>query len=204
VDTLTPLDALRAKVSETREAFERAASASFLHDDPAKDQLLAMGLAMDAMLQISEINDVSQKNVSASLEAKVKEIAGKATQQLVEQAGPDVADAIKLATRFHLKTVRLRWILGGAASVLIGAALIAGLSYSAGFEAGRTNGEVAANTIAAAMASGPGAAADWSVLMADNDPVQALAACRKSVVVASDGRHYCSMPIWLDRLVTPG
>jgi len=64
VDTLTALDALRAKVADTREAFERAASASYLHDDPAKDQLLAMGLAMDAMLQICEINDASQKKRS--------------------------------------------------------------------------------------------------------------------------------------------
>jgi hypothetical protein len=204
VDTLTPLDALRAKVAETREAFERAALASFLHDDPAKDQLLAMGLAMDAMLQICEINDVSQKNVSASLEAKIKDIAGRATQQLVEQAGPDVADAIESATRFQLKTVRIRSILGGATGVLVGAALIAGFCYSAGFEAGRTNGEVAANTIAAAIASGPGAAAAWSVLMANNDPVQALTACKRFIAVASDGRHYCSMPVWLDKTITPG
>jgi hypothetical protein len=203
VDTLTPLDALRAKVADTREAFERAASASYLHDDPAKDQLLAMGLAMDAMLQICEINDASQKNVTASLEGKIQEIAGKATQQLVEQAGPDVADAIELATRFQLKTVRLRSLLCGAAGVLIGAALIGGFSYSTGYEAGRTNGEVAANTIAAAMASGPGAAAAWSSLMADNDPVQDIAACKKSINVASDGRHYCSMPIWLDRKFVP-
>jgi hypothetical protein len=204
MDTLTPLDALRAKVAETTEAFERAASASYLHDDPAKDQLVAMGLVMDAMLQICEINDASQKNVAASLEAKVNEIAGKATQQLVEQAGPDVADAIESATRFHLKTVRLRSFLGGAAGVLVSAALIAGFSYSAGFEAGRTNGEVAANTIAAAMASGPGAAAAWSVLMANNDPVQALTACKRLIAVASDGRHYCSMPVWLDNKITPG
>jgi hypothetical protein len=203
VDTLTPVEALRAKVAETREAFERAASASYLHDDPAKDQLLAMGLAMDAMLQICEINDASQKNVTASLEANIKEIAGKATQQLVEQAGPDVAEAIESATRFHLKTVRLRSLLGGAASVLVGAALIAGFSYSTGFVAGQTHGEVAANIISAAMASGPGAADAWSSLMANNDPVQALAACKKSVVMASDGRHYCSMPIWLDRQINP-
>lgn len=204
MDTVTPVDALRAKVAETREAFERAASASFLHDDPAKDQLLAMGLAMDAMLQICEINHASQKDVTASLEANIKEIAGKATQQLVEQAGPDVADAIQSATRFQLKTVRLRLLLGGAAGILVATALIAGFCYSTGFEAGRTNGEVAANTIAAAMASGPGAAADWSELMADNDPVEALAACKKSIATATDGRHYCSMPVWLDRTIRPG
>ena len=201
---MTPIDALRAKVADAREAFERAASASYLHDDPAKDQLLAMGLAMDAMLQICEINDATQKNVAASLEAKVNEIAGKATQQLVEQAGPDVADAIESATRFHLKTVRLRSILGGAAGMLVGTALIAGFCYSAGFASGRTNGEIAANTIAAAMASGPAAAAAWSLLMADNDPLKALAECKESIAVANDGRHYCSMPIWLDRKVTPG
>jgi hypothetical protein len=198
VDTLTALDALRAKVADTREAFERAASASYLHDDPAKDQLLAMGLAMDAMLQICEINDASQKNVTASLGTQIKEIAGKATQQLVEQAGPDVADAIESATRFHLKTVRLRSILGGAAGVLVGAALIAGFSYSAGFESGQTNGEIASNTVAAGMATGPAAAAAWSSIMADNDPVQDLLACKKSVAIATDGRHYCSMPVWLD------
>ncbi len=203
MDTLTPLDALRAKVAETREAFERAASASFLHDDPAKDQLLAMGLAMDAMLQICEINDASQKSVTASLEANVKEIAGKATQQLVEQAGPDVADAIESATRFHLKTVRLRSILGGAAGLLVGAALIAGFSYSAGFEVGQTRGEISAKIISAAMASGSDAAAAWSSLMADNDPVQSLAVCKKSVEVAVDGRRYCFMPVWLDRRITP-
>jgi hypothetical protein len=203
MDTLTPLDALRAKVAETTEAFERAASASYLHDDPAKDQLLAMGLVMDAMLQICEINDASQKNVTASLETKVKEIAGKATQQLVEQAGPDVANAIESATQFHLKTVRLRSLLASAAGVLVGAALISGFSYSAGFESGRTHGEIAANTIAAAMASGPSGADAWSSLMADNDPVQALAACQKSVSIASDGRHFCSMPVWLDRKILP-
>jgi hypothetical protein len=204
MDTLTSLDELRAKVAETREAFDRAASASFLHDDPAKDQLLAMGLAMDAMLQICEINDARQKNVTASLGAQVKEIASEAIQQLVEQASPDLADAIESATRFHLKTVRIRSIIGGAAGVLVGAALIAGFSYSAGFESGQTNGVIATKTISAAISSNPAAAAAWSSLMADNDPVEALAACKKSAAVASDGRHYCSMPVWLDRTITPG
>jgi len=203
VDTVSPLEALRAKVADTREAFERAASASILHDDPGKDQLLAMGFAMDAMLQICEVTDASQRNVTASLEARIGEIAGKATEQLVDRAGPHVADAIERSTQFQLKTVRLRVLLGGVAGVLVGAALIAGFSYSAGFVSGQTRGEVAANTIAAAMAAGPGAAAAWSSLMAYNDPVQALAACKKSVGVAGDGRHFCSMPVWLDHKLSP-
>jgi diguanylate cyclase (GGDEF)-like protein len=49
-----------------------------------------------------------------------------------------LSGAIERSTRFHLKTVRLRTILGGFAGVLIGAVLIAGFSYSAGFASGRT------------------------------------------------------------------
>ncbi len=203
MDTLTPLDALRAKVAETREAFERAASASFLHDDPAKDQLLAMGLAMDAMLQICEINDTSQKNVVMSLETKIGEIAGSATQKIVERAGPLVADVIEQETKFQLQTVRRRTLFTGATGLLIGIALVAGVSYATGFVSGQMHGEVVANTISGAMKAGAPAAAAWSTLMANNDPVQALAACRKSVAIASDGRHYCSMPVWLDRKIAP-
>ncbi len=179
MDSVTPFDALRAKVAETREAFERAAAASFLHDDPAKDQLLAMGLAMDTMLQICEINDASQRNATAALEASIGEIAGKATDKLVERAGPHVADAIERSTQFHLKTVRRRALLGGAAAVLVGATLVAGFTYTAGFASGRAQGENDAHIVSAATAAGPGAASAWAVLMADNDPVQALAVCKR-------------------------
>jgi hypothetical protein len=58
--------------------------------------------------------------------------------------------------------------------------------------------EMSAHTISAAMAAGPGAASAWASLMADNDPVQALTACRKSVSTDVQGRRYCSMPVWLD------
>jgi hypothetical protein len=203
MDSITHLAALRVKVAETREAFERAASASFLHDDPAKDQLLAMGLAMDAMLQICEVNDTCQRAVTADLEAKIGEIVGKATDKLVERAGPHVADAIERSTQFHLKTARGRTLLGGAAAILIGVALFAGFFYSEGFACGRAQGEASANTISAAMAAGPGVASAWSLLMANNDPVLALASCQKLVSVANDGRHYCSMPVWLDRRMVP-
>jgi hypothetical protein len=77
------------------------------------------------------------------------------------------------------------------------------LSFAAGASSGVTKGEVAAQTINAAMAAGPGSAAVWPLLMANNDPVQALAACEKSVRVTSDGQHYCSMPVSLDRKMVP-
>jgi hypothetical protein len=198
MDTVTPLDALRAKAAEAREAFERAASASFLHDDPAKDQLLAMGLAMEAMAQICEISEASQGNFTASLDSRIGEIAEKATEQVVERSGPQMVDAIERSTRFHLKTVRLRTILGGVAGVLIGAVLIAGFSYSAGFASGRTQGEIIGNTTNAAMRFGPQAAAAWSLLMAYNDPVSAMSACKKSISTDANGRHYCLMPAWIE------
>jgi hypothetical protein len=203
MDSVTPIDALRTKVAETREAFNRAVSASYLHDDPAKDQLLAMGLAMESLLHICEVNDSTHRNAAAALEARFNDIAGKATERLVEKAGPHVADAIERATLFQLKAVRHRTLLSSSAAVLLGVALIAGFSYTAGFASGQTQGEVSANIIASAMAAGPNAASAWSLLMANNDPVQALAACQKSAAVASDGRHYCSMPVWLDRKMKP-
>jgi hypothetical protein len=162
-----------------------------------------MDTVMESMLQICEIQDASQRNATATLEAKIGDIAGKATDRLVESAGPHVADAIERATLFQLKTVRRRTLLSGAAAVLIGGTLIAGFAYVAGFSSGQTQGDVSANIIASPMAAGPRAASAWFLLMANNDPVQALAACQKSVAVASDGRHYCSMPVWLDRKIKP-
>jgi hypothetical protein len=203
VDSVTPIEALRAKVAETCEAFERAASASYLHDDPAKDQFLAMGLVMESMLQICEVNDASHRNAVVTLEAKIDDIAGKATDRIVEKAGPHVADVIEKATLFQLKTIRPRTLLSGAVAVLIGGTLIAGFSCVAGFSSGQTQSIMSANVIASAMTAGPKAASAWSLLMANNDPIQALAVCQKSATVASDGRHYCSMLVWLDRKFKP-
>ncbi|GAB0120036.1 hypothetical protein Acid7E03_41080 [Acidisoma sp. 7E03] len=61
-----------------------------------------------------------------------------------------------------------------------------------------TPGEVVGNTISAAMAAGPEAAATWSRLMANNDPVRALAVCKQSVSTNANGRRYCAMSVWLD------
>ena len=44
----------------------------------------------------------------------------------------------------------------------------------------------------------------WAPLMADNDPVQALAACQKAVATDAHGRRYCAMPVWLDPPPAPG
>jgi hypothetical protein len=203
MDTVNPLDALRAKVAETREAFERAASAAFLHDDPAKDQLLAMGLAVDTMLKISEVSDANQRNLAVTLEAKFNEIAGNAAHKLVERTGPQVASVIERSTKFQLQTVRRRILLSGIAGLLIGAGLIAGVCYVIGFTSGQAHGEMVGNTVSAAMNAGPEAAVVWSALMADNDPVRAMAVCKQSVSTDAHGRRYCSMPVWLDPPTAP-
>jgi hypothetical protein len=82
--------------------------------------------------------------------------------------------------------------------VALHAALIAWVSFAAGYGSGRAQGNVEGHTIAAAMAAGPDAAAAWSMLMANNDPLRALAVCRQSVSTDAHGRRYCSMPVWLD------
>jgi hypothetical protein len=52
--------------------------------------------------------------------------------------------------------------------------------------------------IRAAMTAGPDAAADWALLMANNNPVPALATCRKNITTDAEGHRYCDMPVWLD------
>jgi hypothetical protein len=198
LDTVVPLDALRIKAAEAREAFERAAAASFLQDDPAKDQLLAMGLAMDTMVQICEISEAGQRNLTSTLDSKIGEIAQKATEQVVERSGPQMATAIERSTRFHLKTVRLRTILGGVAALLAVVVVGGCLTFGTGYAAGRIQGEIVGNTTNAAMRFGPKAAAAWSLLMANNDPVSALASCKKSTASDADGRQYCPMPVWIE------
>ncbi len=70
-----------------------------------------------------------------------------------------MANVIERSTKFYLQTVRRRTLLTGIIGLLIGAPLIAGLSYVTGFTSGQAHGEVVGNTISAAMAAGPEAAA---------------------------------------------
>jgi hypothetical protein len=80
-----------------------------------------MGFAIDTMLKICEFNDASQRNIAVSLETKINEIAGDATQKLVESAGPHVGNVVERSTKFHLQTVRRRTLFTGITGLLIGA-----------------------------------------------------------------------------------
>jgi hypothetical protein len=211
MDSLTPIEALRAKVAETVAAFERAAAVSYMNDDPAKEQLHAMGSAISTLLQVCEVADATNRAISASLDNKAAEVADEAISRveavgmgIVEQLTPKLVALVENTSRQRLVTWRIKSILGTAAVVLIAFALSGGYLYSAGYAAGRTNGELVGHTISAALAAGPVAAADWANLMAWNDPSQALATCEKSTQTDSHGRRYCPMPVWLDPPSSPG
>jgi hypothetical protein len=80
----------------------------------------------------------------------------------------------------------------GTAAMVAAVAVLGWLSFAAGESAGVTKGEVAAETISAAMAAGPDAASAWAMLMANNDPVQALT---KRSINRSRGRPPALWPI---------
>ena len=208
MDTLTITERradLRWKLDAAIGAMHRAASASVLKGDPLSDQLNALAESIGALGAIYEASADTQLEIAEKLRTQADAVADDAIERvhasgvgIIDQLAPRLAALVEQTTRARRKTARLRVMLGGAAGLAIGLALVAGVSYAAGFAAGRSHGEIAAHTISAAMAAGPGAASAWASLMADNDPVQALTACKKSVDADAHGRRYCSMPVWLD------
>ena len=117
---------------------------------------------------------------------------------IVEQIAPKIAASVNDAVRRHTKTVQWKTLSGWGIAVLVLALLPSAFAYTAGLSTGRAEGEIASQTIQAAMKGGPDAATAWATLMAANNPVPELATCRKTVATGADGRHYCTMPIWLD------
>lgn len=208
MDTLTTTNGraeTRAKLDATLGAMRRAASASHLKGDPLSDQLHALADSIEALGAIFEASADTQVQIASTLRAQADVVVHDAIERvhadsdgIIAQLAPRLAAVVDQTTRAHAQTARMRIIIGGAAALAIGLALVAGVSYAAGSAAGRTEGEITGHTVAAAMAAGPGAAAAWATLMADNDPVQALAACKEAVSTSAQGRRFCSMPVWLD------
>ena len=117
---------------------------------------------------------------------------------IIDQLTPKIAASVNDAVRRHTKTVQWKTLVGWGIAVLALALLPSAFAYTAGLSTGRAEGEIAGQTIQAAMKAGPDAAAAWASLMAANNPVPELATCRKTAATGDDGRHYCTMPIWLD------
>jgi hypothetical protein len=203
VDTVTA--ATRAKLDAALGTIRRAASASVLKGDPLSDQLHAMAESMDALGMIYEASADTQVQIASTLRTHADVVAHDAIERvhagsegIIAQLAPRLAAVVERTTRAQLQNARMHIFIGGGAALAIGLALVAGVSYAVRFASGRTHGEISAHTVAAAMAAGPDAASAWATLMADNDPVRALAACTQSVSTDAQGRRFCAMPVWLD------
>lgn len=217
MDSVSPADArrtaLRQKLDETRGAMRRAASAATVKGDPLAQLLEALSDTVGTLGDIYDASADTQLEIAEKLRTQAGAVADEAIDRvhasgvgIIEQLAPRLAVVVEQTVRTNRKTRLVRAIQGGTVGLMIGLALIAGVSYAAGFASGRAQGEISAHMISAAMAAGPGASTAWASLMADNDPVQALSACKKSVVTDAQGRRYCSMPVWLDppTISTPG
>lgn len=176
-----------------------------LTDDPAAPGLQALVKVMESMAAQFRLRDRDRQAVAGALEQRVAKIRDEAMAQVeasgaqvVEKLAPDLSRLVERSIRQRLWTVRINTVLvsAGTALLLILGSFAAG--YGIAYKAGRNDGLVDGKTIAAAMAAGPDAASAWSVLMATNDPVRAMKACRAGGVRDDRGRHYCAMPVWLD------
>jgi hypothetical protein len=203
-------EALHEKIENAQATLRRAASAAVIQNDPLSEQLRAVAISIGALADIYDASEDTHLEIADTLKNQTERITKESISKvhasgvsIIDQLTPRLIEEVQMATRANVRTFRLRTVMFTAVGMVAAVTLIGCVSFAAGESSGVTKGEVAAQTINAAMAAGPGAAAAWSLLMANNDPVQALAACEKSVGVASNGQHYCSMPVWLDRTITP-
>ena len=176
-----------------------------LTDDPAAPSLVALLRVMEAMGAQFRLRDRDRQQMAVALEQRVAKIRDEAMARVeasgahvVERLAPDLSRLVERSVRQRLWTVKLTTVVisGGIGIGLVLISLAAG--YGIAFRHGRDAGLIDGKTIAAAMAAGPDAAGSWASLMANNDPVRALQACRGSSGHDAGGRHYCLMPVWLD------
>lgn len=210
VSTGTRREALHEKIENAQAILRRAASAAVIQNDPLSEQLRALAISIGALGDVYDASEDTQLEIATLLKTQTEVVTRESVAKvhasgmaIVDQLTPRLIGAVEQAARANTKALQTRTLAlaatGFAASVIIAA----GVGYAAGRATGVTDGEVTTQTISAAMAAGPGAASAWASLMADNDPMKAIAACKKSVSVSSDGRHYCSMPVWLDPPSSP-
>lgn len=208
MDTLEPgtrRELLRRKVGEAQAALRAAADTAAIRNDPLCQHLNALALSVGAHYDIYCTAEETQSALARSIRAQTdtvtkgvldlvrSSLAGMTTEvgpQLLKSALPTMQQTLRF-----MKCRTIYWALLAMAALVV----ISGMfSYAVGLNHGRSEGEVAAQTIRAAMTAGPDATTDWALLMANNDPVPALANCRKNITTDAEGRRYCDMPVWLD------
>ncbi len=208
MDSISPgtkRTALRQRVDHAQNALQSAASASFLKGDPLAEQLKAMSLAIGVMTDLHEASQQTQLEIAEILKNQTDIVTKEAIArveasgaELAAKIGPQIAATAEWKMRQECKVLRKRTIVLLAAVLLAVVAVPSAFTYAAGLTLGRTQGEVAANTISAALRYDPRAAIIWAHLMDLNNPVPEMALCKQSISPSADGRRSCNMPVWID------
>jgi hypothetical protein len=208
MDTLAPgtrREFLRRKVGAARAALREAADTAAIKNDPLCQHLNALALSVGAHYDIYCATEETQSALARSMRTQtdtvtkgVLDLVQSSLSSLTTEAGPQLLKAALPSMQTTLRFLKYRtiyWMLSTMAALIV----ISGIfSYAIGLNHGRFEGETAAQTIRATMTAGPDAASDWALLMANNNPIPALAACRKNITTDAEGRRYCDMPVSLD------
>jgi hypothetical protein len=198
-------DRLRDNVEAAQQALQRAASAAFLKGDPMADQMQALARSLGVQyevcraMQATQVSLVRNIQVHADTAASgVSDLFRDTLSTMTAEVGPQLLKASLPTMQTTLRFLRYRTIYWTLLAMIAFVILSGMFSYAVGLNHGRSEGEITAHAIQAALAAGPENAQDWAALMADNSPVAALAACRKNISTDAEGRRFCAMPIWLD------
>jgi hypothetical protein len=194
-------------IEKMQAEIERTVQLAGLRNDPTLPLLKVLAASFGMQWRLHDQAILHQRDASGQLDRQVAESlrSGEAAMQasklsIMEQLAPMIANEVSRITKTRLWTIKLRTGLVGTA-VVAGLMIFGGcLTYGTGYTAGRAKGEDNGKIIAAAMQAGPESATAWAALMASNNPVLALAACKKAISQDDEGRKSCSMPIWLDPL----
>jgi hypothetical protein len=209
--TISPRrETARAKLAAAQAAMVQAASAAVIKGDPLAIQMQALALCIGGLTEIYEASEDAQLEIAHTFRTQADTVANDAvarvhasSMSIIDQLAPRLAAAAEQAMHRHISIIRLRTVLWSGAGIavlfIVGGCLIYGTGYTAGRAQGENNGKV----IAAAMTAGPGAASAWATIMALNDPVRALAACKRAITTDGEGHRSCSLPIWLDAFPPP-
>jgi hypothetical protein len=213
LDTVAPgvrREAARAKLAEAQAAMLQAASAAVVKGDPLAGQLQALALCVGGLTQIYEASEDTRLEIAHTFRTQTDIVASDAIAKvhasgmsIVEQLAPKLSAITEETLRRNIWMMKLRTILWGGGGLIALMAVGGCFTYGTGYNAGRTQGESNGRVISEAMNAGPGAASAWSTIMAMNDPVRALAACKEAISTDDEGRRSCSLPIWLDPFPPP-
>jgi hypothetical protein len=212
MDTVAPdsrREVLRERVEKAQAALCEAADASIIKNDPLCQHLNALALSIGAHYDIycaaEEINSVLARSIKTQTDTVTKgvlDLVRTSLGKMTSEIGPQLLKAAMPNMQYTLRFLKYRtiyWALLAMAALIVVSGMF---SYAAGLNHGRVEGEMAAQTIQAAMAAGPEAATDWALLMAYNNPAPALAECKKNISTDEYGRRSCSLPVWLDPPLT--